>query len=53
MFLISGVLKSILKPKNAPIPSHRPPLDVSKPSFGSSFNFRISALDLDAYDTLT
>ena len=37
----------------AAMPSHRAPLDVSKPSFGSSVNFRISVLDLEAHDTLT
>ena len=42
---------SNLKPKNVPIPSHRAPLDVSKPSFGSSFNFTISVLHQEAHNT--
>ena len=39
--------------KNAPIASHRAALDVSNTSFGSSFNFRTSILDQEAYGTLT
>ena len=42
-----------VKTKNVRIPSHRAPQEVSRPPFGSSFNFRISVLDLEAYDTLS
>ena len=54
MIIDPGCLRySILKPKNVRIPSHKAPQELSRRSFGSSFNFRSSVLDLEAYDILS